>query len=300
MIISASQTGANDGSEKAVSVVYLVETDGTDSAHDVLNSALIPQKGARLKTGSWLVCLSRNARAVDRDSRKHWEVTVEYGLRDAQPTARKAEGDSERLQSLQFGSRDYDTEAREAYFEDETELSHVANSAGDSPDPPVMMTVSNDVIMFTQNEEEGFDPEAAINFRHTINKTTIRVCGVKIQAGRGLMSRIDSRLQPDGTYRTDYEIELATAKPFRVRFPDEGFRHLAETGYPVETRMSDLNSDYATGGDLEDQDKPVSDPVRLNGKGGLLENGGVTVFREYRLYEQKDWSKGLNLVENRP
>lgn len=304
-ILSAGAMGAQEGDDGSMSVRWRVVTDGTETTEDVLNSSLIPQPGERyaIGTGSKLTVLpSRNASVEDPDERTQWIVTIPYGLRDTNASSSIIKGDAHRLQGYSTATRSYDVVAEEGYLGAATTKTPVQNSATDPFDPPPMMSLRNQVMTFTQSEGASFDPDRALDHENTINSADIKVAGRLIAAGKGLMVRIQPRLDQDGTYSCQYEIEIAKARGFAQRLLDQGYRYLSG-GRPREIKMSDINStDYGASGALVADNKPVSDPVKLDGSGGILGTGSGAnpVYREYRFVEYADWNSVLDLVRNRP
>lgn len=302
-ITAYGKLGITEGDDESISVVYRVVTDGTDEPGDILASSLIPQKGDRYTEGSILTCLSRSCSADEEAEKNHWRVTVKYGMRDAGNTSGTIifGGGAERVQSLSFSERLYDKVAEEGYLDDETTLSPITNSAGDPFDPPPVVQIANVVLHLVQREAVFFNPVAAVTLLNTINSAIVRVVDIRIPARCGRLLKVAPQLQSDGKYETAYDIEIAGAVKFSERFVDRGYRYLDGNNRLREIRLSDINpAEYGEGGDSEADDKFVSDPVNLDGSGGIIFPGGTVQYREYRLAEERDWNTELNLVRRAP
>lgn len=296
-ILSVRKTAATEGDDNSLTVRYKVRTTGTETVVSILASSDVPQKGERLSSGSPLVCLRRRVACQSDTDDDLWELEVEYGSRDDLPGGGTVTGDAARIEGLSFSPRYYDRVAEEGYLADATTMTTIMNSAGDPFDPPVMMQVANVVMHLSQREVAGYSPSLALTYLHSINSVAVTVAGFAIPAKKGMIVRCDPQMQTDRTYVTSYDIELATAVPFATRLLDQGYRYLDGNGKPREIRLSDINTEYASGNSLADQDKFVSDPVKLDGSGGVLTSDGTPAYREYRINEMKNWNTGLNLAK---
>lgn len=304
MSITAGIIGIQEGTDSGITVKYKVVTDGTEDPLTILTSTEIPARGARFSAGSVLTCLNRSVAVAQSDGtdKDIWIATIEYGSRDTGGGGSSVTlgADSGRIQDLFFTAKPYDLVAEEGYLDDATTKTSVTNSAGDPPDPPLMVSVSNVVMHLVQREKGTFDPQHAVVQTQKINELEVVIAGYTIGAKRALLLNVEPRLQADGFFVTTYQIEISVVVRFTRRMLDQGFRHVVD-GQLKEIRLSDINPDvYGFGQPEAKNDKFVSDPVKLNGDGGVSPYEETEAWREYRLNEFSDWNTVLDLVRGAP
>jgi len=284
------QSGNDDGG----TLNYFIRTDvAVDNWTEILALADIPAVGARLSSDSVFIVKSRQAEQ-NKDDLLLWDVVVSYESTNA--TVDYTDQDIGRLLSLEMDSVPYEVVAEEAWDEDNDKVDNV-NTAGDPFDPPMVVTVYNKLIRFTQKENALFDPSAALYTQGTLNQQSITAVGEHIPPMGGLMRVCRPALQSDGTYNTSYETEVEVDKPFIRKIASRGFRYLNAEGKLTPIMFSDINSDYASGGSKSADDAQVSDPVNLDEDGAITL--GDTYYLSRRFNSRTNWNSYLNLVRRR-
>lgn len=283
-----------DGTDTDVTVTYLAKASRAVTPEQVLDDNKVPGMGKRRSSSSQLVVVNRTCSLVDgRDDL--YTVVIIYALR----TIGSSTAARRRLLSYEPDTVVYQivpTKGTLIVGTTETESQPVETSAGNPFDPPPLVEVRNRVIRFSQIENNSFDEQTAIAFEGSYNKDAITVCGNDIGAKKGIIRKLRPSLQQDGSFVGHYEMEIEDEKPLVKEYLDQDYRYKNASGNQVEIRMSDINSEYATGGTLASKDAVVKDPVKLDGSGGILTVGGTPVYRKYRFAKVKDWNTGLDLV----
>ena len=297
LVLKINQTFEQDGTDTGVTVTYLVEANQICTGEQLL-AEFTPKKGSRYSTASRMIAGQRTARR-NPDNPLLWTVTVPYKLYSVSVSINS----SKRLISgPDFGTVPYQVAAVNGYFIDASgneasSRTPIETSAGNPFDTPPMIEVRNITFNFVQLEKSSFDPIKAQAYIGTLNKTAVTVAGVSMSAGEGLLKDMKPTVTPDGDYQTYYEFEYAKMKAFNISLLDQDFKFLRDysgTKKPDEILLSDINSEITAG---SKDDKPVSDPVKLDGSGGILTDGGSPVYRTWRVLPKADWNAGLNLIK---
>jgi hypothetical protein len=199
---------------------------------------------------------------------KQWTIALEYGpLEDTEVDPLNKPADVE---------LDHDHFDRPVIRDVDGNL--ICNSAGDPFNPPIRRDDSRPVLTVVKNYPAPFDMNLADDFRDTINITPFfgRPPGtVKCRAPRAARlfhSVIGEYYRV--TLQFDFNRDGWNARPL-----DEGFR-------------------YASGGQLVPAlsgNALATEPVLLDGSGGLLAVGGDPMFHDYQIYEGRDFATAFGI-----
>ncbi len=314
--------------KSTLNVTYNIESDASDSALDVLNSSSVPQPGDAYSNtyNNYIAQSDMNLENRDNDyKRKYWALEVTYKKRTS-GTNVTLTGGQDRLESFRIRPQRYEVVMEEGYllksstsntYTWTTNKVPVLNSAKFPPDPPPMTTKANIVLEWTQIEEDSFDPTVAMTYLNTTNKTDVRILGKDVPLAQGKMLEIQPTWAGD-RYKTKYSVEVEIEKTIFNKIMDAGFRRKEPTSALGTVPI--LNKDVTDVGSDEEERKaileeadinpkaPVEDPVALDGNGNVhpdvkdntAPSNVDAKFFIYRDIEGKDWSQGLNLVQELP
>jgi len=298
-VTSATKTNNLSGGDDEIRETWLVIAGATDSVPTILASALIPAVGAgHTDDSGYRVVRPRTLKPSVGDQKQgYWDAEITWQKRSG-GTQSSVSKTTTRLLSLSYGTAPYQVVAEQGYLWDGAawgaSMVPVRNSASDPFDPPPMVPVYNTIIRFRQTEAAGFNANDAVDLIGTINSTALTVCGMTIAAEYGVLRDISPEYIGDDGWESTYAIEVRRQYPLCPELLDQGYNYLVATK-KREIRYSDISADYESDGDKADKDKPVSDPVPLDGSGGLL-GAGATVYRKYRFGELVAWADTLSLV----
>lgn len=221
-------------------------------------------------------CLSVDPKVDPSSDGLHWIVTCEYGREDLGGKVPAAVDDPTDLPpKIGYGFVTYNEVARGAYSVStpvDTEGNPslvIENSAGMPFDPPVMEEKSNLLITIQRNEEDGllFDHNLVLDYKDTINNAYEVIAGIIIPTYAGKMRdiRIDKAWMANGDIYWDvtYQIEVIR-RNWERRVLDAGFYTKDSAGN--HTEIQDENG------------KPLTQPVKLDGAGGKLAEGVTAVY----------------------
>jgi len=217
----------------------------------------------------------RSVRPVQNpEKRSMWDVLVTYRTRDVSSpgTGEEQVLPTELPPRVSFGHRLYSRELDRAYQAGDNAgepSKAVRNSAGDPFDPQPMHDVSHMIINIARNETmDEFSSEQTVKkYKNTLNSVAITIGGVSIGIHEGKMVKVagDKRWDYEGNpyYEVTYEIEVADETHLGYLL-DRGFYQ--KIGDNDHRRV--LESDIGTV--VSGKDRPVSEPVLLDGAGLIL------------------------------
>ena len=246
------------------------------------NAPQIPRLGTRHPNVRGVFCVSRDA--VHKGGGVY-DVTVTWGNEQQGQAAQASEDPTAvpfRIQRRWQSTR----EVRRFDLDGKV----IGNSAGESADPPVTVEVLDRVFIITgtMNDTKS-DRDRLDEFNDTVNTDTV----YGFEAGRGRMRTEFDRLVLGNIRFLDVTIEIVFRKVaedvpaehvWDERYLDEGFQTL-ETVDNVRKPRPII---------YDDGSKP-REPVRLNGKGGLLvPPDGKAKHLFFRMHERRRFAE-LNL-----
>lgn len=246
----------------------------------------------------------RSKNTQETDSRLVWFVSVEYSTDAANdPDLPGSGGDPlSEYPKITWTTRDIEIVAEQALQIDKDGiespfLDPVTNSAYDPYlDPPLVVPDFIQVCTITRNERPGIDyhPDRVKKFQNTINRRTVTVAGRKFLKAQAWLNKYEGGAiqQREGVdfVSVTYQILAArdtlnstnTVNRFKVTWYDtlldQGLRALVTNDEGVTVRKAILGPDK----------KPITEPVNLDGKGGVqilpdpLDRNRLSIYLRYR------------------
>ena len=204
-----------------------------------------------------------------------WIVTAEYspwpaGQFDSNPTSWKIR--------VRFGG-----ERLDKVVDFDKSGVPIKNSAGDRFGDPVVIDDSLRTMVITRNElVSTYDPEVSAKYSNTINNATWNSFATN-RCKFGIIETSEEQFDSNNQvwyYTVTYPVSVErTGKVWTKKLLDQGYNILV-SGTPTP---------YMVKG------QPVSDPVALNGSGGVL-GSGSPVTLEFDVYDDVDWTPlGIDL-----
>jgi hypothetical protein len=204
-----------------------------------------------------------------------WIVTVEYGWYDSN----EAGGGPTQNPLLMpidvaFSFRDY-----QVVCDRDINGNPILNSAFDPYDPPIMINVPNQVLTVTRNEA-AYDSAFAYMYRNSISQDSFAGATALFAKCIAITPKNLFHQDVGWYYQMTYEFELlnprlsAGPNGWRKTILDAGLRQLVK-GKPVHILLKGM---------------PISQPMLLNGMGGLLAPNAAPVYNIYQVYPELPFS----------
>ena len=171
----------------------------------------------------------------------------------------------------------------------------IINSVGQRFNPAPEIDVPYITCTIVQNLSE-FDPGEANRMIQTVNVRSFQLDGYTIEPGQALLLRRDAGIEYQG--KLSYRVVTT-----EILLKENHEIHLLDNGKLAFRK--DKPSNAFNGGDPEDlvpvtnDGESTSDPVRLDGKGNILDDKGSSgVFLDYAIFAVSDF-RTLNLPAQR-
>jgi hypothetical protein len=279
--------------------VFQVKTTNNESGVEVLKAAGLPVRNDPLDDSNPdLLCKNRTANVeVEKDT---WLVTCSYEPSSTTYTTEPGEGKPWELPpyNVSYGTVVYNQVLENAYDEADPKSNPtipVLNSVGDSFDPPLQYNQYNSLLKFSYNKRHFnlFDVKV---YQGTLNEIKLTVLGYELDSGEGLITNLNANKidvkDEDGDFQYSYyqinvEIELASYS-WEKKILDAGFYYLdGETRKEIK---------LSTDGTLGDSGEAVTEPMKLDGAGGILAADAEPHYLSFNKYAFINW-KGLGLPQ---
>jgi len=269
-------------------------TDPSESEKSIVRHSDLPAIYERHPNDENCILVSKNG-APEADRLK-WIITCEYRMRNYTTTIDQLTDPTDIPPQITFDQVSYDKPVERAYAkgndigntqdaQGSPEVG-VVNSTSDQFDPPVIQEYNNMLIRIVRNEKRpDFDPDIIASFINTINSQKVTIAGVKMAKHEGRLRKIHpvKNWTGDGIeyYTVTYEIEVNRETHIR-KILDQGFRKL-DGIKAVAIRQEDLKTGASP-------NTEVSDPVRLDGSGGVLATDADSVYINYQTFFARNFS----------
>jgi hypothetical protein len=176
----------------------------------------------------------------------------------------------------------------------------ITNSADETPDPPFVEDFSEIVMRIAVNWAK-FEPLLAADYMNAVNSDFFygfppKTCKLMIFDGEPVRAAELYYYAVTIEIHIRYDVENELLSGWQKRFMDEGFRvikrddngnilhddDVVDGEGNVTTRGKKIAYEILTG---DDKVTPLSQPVKLDGEGGKLEEGKDPVFLEYETFK---------------
>ncbi len=219
-----------------------------------------------------------SAQQGDAGNPLEWIVTVNYGWYDVNQVGGGPEANPLLMPiDVSWGFKDY-----EHVVEQDIEGKPVRNSAKDPYDPPLIINVPNQMMTVVRNEA-FYNVPLAYLYRNSINEDSFAGQSPLFAKCFGITPKNLFHPTVGWYYQVTYEFEFmnprnsADAKGFRKTILDRGLRKLDfNTGKQIHIY---LNS------------QPITQPMLLDGSGGILPLNGVPVYNEFQVFPELPFSE---------
>lgn len=230
----------------------VVTNNRYDGSYTVLAS--LPSPGSIHPEDSWCVAISAKANQ-DAKSKLVWIASVEYSSEPCTPDGQKGENPLADPADI-----DWNTDTTQEPFWKDKNDDAVLNSAGDYYEDMLVDDVSRWTVNISKNL--GYVPAWIDSYRDAVNTDNIMIDGLPVAAGTAKIKSIQiSKWQS----RNDvwYRVFQLT-----IKIKDD-WRH-----YPLDMGLRCKDPDAATKriACVDDNKRPVTKPVHLNGSGAQLAN----------------------------
>lgn len=270
---------AEDNEVRTASRRFIVVSNSrSDSATGARQATGVPRRGDPHPEDAVMVCVNIDA---SQTAPFVFEVNCEYSTRGFGP------GDENDHPLDKPAVREYGfiSSIEPAYTDRDGNA--ILTSARVEFDPTLERPVYDPYVIVTRNQAT-FSASTALNFIGHVNSASWTVPGTNdtVTAGQALCTNIagsEAWYEGQRYYEVRYEFHLRE-DGFAKRVVDRGMMKLAASG-------SALCYEVIT----DDNGNPVSEPVLLDGSGGVLACGGTPVYLTYDVFPEANFNS-LNLT----
>ena len=278
---------------------FTVKLDGTDTAAAAPFVAVrasaggvrVPRVGETHPNDPWLIVGNIAPKRIGHGIL--WEITVNYATKSTTGTGGGTGADNP-LEEPPRISESYRTTVEP--IDTDTDGNPIVNSALEPFDPPLSEEVVDRILTISHNRIDRIrDLE---DFQGSVNADDVKVRGETIRAGTArIFITQDEVFVSKGFsyYATQFEITIREkgqmpklSQTWERRLLDQGFReYLGRATLAIEGVVEIGDPLYANF--VDQNGKQITEPTKLDGKGGKLKDKANPVWLYYKTKRKKSW-----------